>query len=143
MGKRQGSYIGGSTVIGPGLRWSDHLEFPEPELLTHPRQTTKDKPHKGKKKLGKISKTPAQSALPTIQKRQVELICSILKDLGREPSKRRNRFNNVLRKLIEGGVIHADGSVNHESEVIQGWLEKVDGAKKRVLGLSFDASNAE
>ena len=86
---------------------------------------------KGKGKSVKAASTSAAVAPLVIPTNQVALIRSILSDLGRAAPKKRNRLNNVLKKLIEDGVILTDGSINHGHELIQMWLDKVDEKRKQ------------
>lgn len=127
MGK--GHYRGGSTIIGPGRIWSDHADFPEVSTANARSPIARKKAkHLGKKRPStKLAKSGATTLIIPI--RQAQLIAAILKDLGRSPPRKRNRFNNLLRDLISDGVISSKGKVNKNHPMIQKWFQKVEAQK--------------
>lgn len=126
----RGHYRGGSTLIGPGLIWSDHADFPEESAANTRSPIARKKTRKGGKKR-RTAKIPGSVAIEPliVPKRQAQLIAAILKDLGLSPPKKRNRFNNKLRDLISDGVITSEGKVNKTHLLIQKWFQKVEAQK--------------
>ncbi len=125
MGK--GHYRGGSTLVGPGMIWSDHADFPEASTANTRSPKARKKKRQGGMKRGPttIKEAVAIEQL-IIPECQAQLIAAILKDLGLSPPKKRKRFNNVLRNLISDGVITSEGNINKSHPVIQEWFRKVE-----------------
>jgi hypothetical protein len=107
-----------ARVIDVGDEWS-------PDLLTNRK---KNKKRKVKPKNG--SNASFQVAPLIIPFRKVELLSSVMRDLGRALPTKRNRLNNRLKKLIEDGVIADDGAIILSHPIIKEWfsmVEKRDG----------------
>jgi hypothetical protein len=106
-----------ARVIDVGVGWSPD----------QPTNRKKSKKRKAKpKRAGNASVQVAPLIIPF---RKVELISSIMRDLGRALPTKRNRLNNRLKKLIEDGVIADDGEIIRSHPIIQEWysmLEKQD-----------------
>jgi hypothetical protein len=106
-----------ARVIDVGVGW----------LLDQPTNRKKSKKRKAKPK--RVGDASVQVAPLIIPFRKVELISSIMRDLGRALPTKRNRLNNRLKKLIEDGVIADDGEIIRSHPIIQEWysmLEKQD-----------------
>jgi hypothetical protein len=152
MGK--GHYLGGSTIIGPGRYWSDSNEFGDNGSWTL-RQKAK-KPRRRKRStarsslaLRKPDETPpmrtsrrskVNAAKLVIPASCVALIIGVFSDLGRAPSKKRNRLNNWLKRLIGQGIIADDGTPNKQHPIFHEWLAKVDKERNLQSGRNTSAT---
>jgi hypothetical protein len=86
-----------------------------------------------------IVRSSIQSMPLIIPERAAGLIGSIFRDLGQALPARPNKLNNRLRRLIEQGVISAQGEIVSSHPVIQQWFDRVKGG---ALDSAKDAQNA-
>lgn len=120
-----GSYYGGGTIIGPGMRWSDASDFPAGST-----PIAKKKRRKKKKCKLNVGAVPAEAARtlekPLLSQRQLGLLSVVMSDLGRSLPRKTVRVNAVVRTLQADGLVLADGELNRKHPELLRWLEKME-----------------
>ena len=120
-----GTYYGGSTIIGPGARWSDASDFPGERPVPSKKKRRRKKRRKVKATEQAISPRPApEKAL--LNPRQLGLLSAVMSDLGRTLPRKVARVNVVVRELQAEGLVLPDGELNKKHPELLRWLEKME-----------------
>lgn len=121
--KRAGSYLGGSTIIGPGRSWSGASDFSWMEIAPNGKR-------RRRRKIKQPKAAPTEATL-LVPLEKVHLIMSVMKDMGRPLPNSVKGANKALRRLIADKVILADGEFNRRHPILRQWLARMDRPAKR------------
>ena len=100
------TYNGGSTVIGPGRKWSDHADFPVDEQLRWRR------PAKLQKSLARGTRKVTQAEL--------------LQALGISRRAMRSRGRGlILKRLVVEVLLAADGNPNPNHQIVKNLVREM------------------
>ncbi len=118
-------------VYDNGGIWSgndDHSFVPRSHLLKKRAAKLRMKRRKRPSKVAVIVRLPLAMRIPVTK---INLIRSVMADLGRPKSNRISSLNRALSRLIKDGVIYETGDFNKSHPIIHEWFERVQKSKGR------------